>query len=206
MNFNSAKKIVKIVLLSILFLFFTTYIFSSIEEDLKNKIKENNLVSEYWNYYFKLSKIRNISDLKLKKLIITKIDYLKYCRNNLDKFHEDYIKYFLFFSDLGITQDNCINLKYKELKTNNLSFLKSFLSIINSDYNFNKNELNIIFKNFCIKNYKLKDLDILILNFRRNKGKLKLRKRLVKEVLLANFSEGLNIKFIIREIRGIIND
>jgi len=186
--------------------FFTVFIYSGIEENLKNKIKENDLSSDYWSYYFKLSKIRNISDLRLKNLIIKKIDYLKICRTNLDKFHKDYIGYFLFFSDIGIKKENCINLKYKEIKTNNLSLLKSFLSIISSDYNFNKKELNIIFKNFCIKNYRLEDLDILILNFRRNKGQLKLRKSLVKKVLLANFSEGLNIKFIIREIRGFIND
>ena len=206
MNFNSARKIVKTVLLSIIFLFYTASIYSTIEDDLKNKIRENNLKADYWNYYFKVSKIRNISESRLKNLIMKKIEYLNNCRINLNNFNKNYIEFFLYFSDIGITQDNCINLKYKEIKTKNLSLLKSFLSIIHSDYNFNKNELNKIFKNFCIKNYKLEDLDILILNFRRNKVKLKLRKSLVKKILLENFSEGLNIKFIIREIRGIIDD
>ncbi|TYB31763.1 MAG: hypothetical protein FXF47_02515 [Candidatus Mcinerneyibacterium aminivorans] len=204
MNIN--RYIVKFFLVFFIFIFTIFTLYAGEYNSLRKKIEDKNLKSESWNYYFELAEIRNISHEKLSNLIEEKIDYLLIVKQDIEKFKQEWIGIFLFFSDIGIEKENVIEIKHKNINYGNLKILKNFLSILKSSFDFNNDELNRVFNYCCIKNYKLDDLNILTLNLKRNLKKLRLRKNIVKNKILKEFSKGLDMKFILREISGVIDE
>lgn len=204
MNSNlSYKKI--FILIFVIFIFVFNLLGNNYNQ-FKDKIKDKNLESKYWNSYFELAKIRNISDKKISKIINQKIDYLLYIKDNLQRFKKDWIGIFLYFSDIGLSRETAVKLKYKGINLNNLNNMKTFLSILKSILDFNNQELNLIFKYTCEKNYTLENINILNLHLKQNIKKFKLKKSVIKKRILSGFSKGLDIKFILRELTGVINE